>query len=122
MNHLVENEKRAVSTIKSNPKFFYSYAKRLANSKSSVAPLKNKEGILTINAAEKAELLQAQYVNVLSNPADADMELCKSQVTETKNAELSNFAFTQEDIKKAIKEMDPHSAAPDGDIPCSEFY
>lgn len=75
MNHLVENEKRAVSTIKSNPKFFYSYAKQLAKSKSSVAPLKNKEGILTNNAAEKAEPLQAQYVRVFSNPADTDMEL-----------------------------------------------
>ena len=117
ISHLDQQEKRAVSTIKTNPKFFYSYAKRLAKSKSSVAPLKNGEGVLTNNAAEKAELLQAQYVSVFSDPAKADLEKCKSFVNKVQDAELSYFAFTPDDITEAIKELDPYSAAPDGDIP-----
>ena len=66
VNHLYQKEKNAVATINTNPKFFFSYAKRLAKAKSSVAPLRNKEGVLTNNASEKAELLQAQYVSVLA--------------------------------------------------------
>ena len=82
-----------------------------------MASLKNGEGVLTNNAAEKAELLQAQYISVFSDPAKADTEECKSFVNEVQNAELSYFAFTPDDISEAIKELDPYSAAPDGDIP-----
>ena len=104
ISHLDQQEKRAVSTIKTNPKFFYSYAKRLAKSKSSVAPLKNGEGVvkgnhdnnLTNNAEEKAELLQAQYVSVFSDPAKADNEKFKSFVNKVQDAELSYF--TPDDI------------------------
>ncbi|KAL5250292.1 hypothetical protein ACHWQZ_G016138 [Mnemiopsis leidyi] len=117
VSHLDQQEKNAVSTIKTNPKFFYSYAKRLSRTKSSVAPLRNNEGVLTNDAAEKAELLQAQYVSVFSDPTKADIETCKSFVNEVKDVELCNFTFSPEDIKEAIKELDPYSAAPDGDIP-----
>ena len=117
LSNLDQREKNAVSTIKSNPKFFYSYAKRLAKTKSSVAPLKNGEGALTNNPAEKAEILQAQYVSVFSDPSKADAETCKNFVEEFNGKELNNFEFTVEDIKDAIKELDPYSAAPDGDIP-----
>ena len=117
VNHLYQKEKNAVATIKTNPKFFFSYAKRLAKIKSSVAPLRNKEGVLTNNASEKAELLQAQYVSVFSDPLKADIETCKSYVNEVHDAELTNFTFTSGDIIEAIEELDPYSAAPDGDIP-----
>ena len=82
-----------------------------------MAPLRNKEGALTNNASEKAELLQAQYVSVFSDPLKADIETCKSYVNEVHDAELTNFTFTPGDIIEAIKELDPYSAAPDGDIP-----
>ena len=36
---------------------------------------------------------------------------------EVEEANLSYFEFTPDDIKEAIKELDPYSAAPDGDIP-----
>ena len=68
VNRLNQKELEAVKTIKSNPKFFYSYAKRFSKSKSSVGPLKNSDGLLTNMAGEKAEILQKQYVSVFSNP------------------------------------------------------
>ena len=117
VNHLYQKERNAVATIKTNPKFFFSYAKRLAKAKSSVAPLRNREGVLTNNASEKAELLQAEYVSVFSDPLKADIETCKSYVNEVHDAELTNFTFTPGDIIEAIEELDPYSAAPDGDIP-----
>ena len=56
-------------------------------------------------------------ISVFSDPAKADTEKCKSFVNKVQDAELSYFAFTPNDISEAIKELDPYSAAPDGDIP-----
>ena len=116
-NNLHQKELAAVSTVKSNPKFFYSYAKRLAKTKSTVAPLRATDGTLTNDPREKAELLQAQYKGVFSDPSKADLEASTSQVVPCLSPELSGFEFTIEDIKDAIKELDPYSATPDGDIP-----
>ena len=117
VNHLNQRETNAVSTIKSNPKYFYSYAKRLAKSKSTVAPLKNIHGALTDDPKEKAEILQAQYISVFSDPAKVDLEACKRYTSPVKSTELEDMQFTVEDITAAISELDPYSATPDGDIP-----
>ena len=120
ISDLNAKESRAVSTIKTNPKYFYSYAKRFSKSKSTVAPLRDKDGNLTGNAQQKAEILQAQYVEVFSDPLQADVEQCLTHVNPdidpTTNS-LSNISFTEEDIVKAITELDPYSSTPDGDVP-----
>ena len=90
ISQLNEKEDRAVNTIKTNPKFFYSYAKRLAKCKSTIAPLRNQEGILTDNPREKAELLQNQYIGVFSDPDKADIiasvqNICPRSTEDTKN-------------------------------------
>ena len=53
-------EKLAVSKVFSNPKYFYSYAKRFAKCKSNVGPL-IKDGALTNNPLDMANILQDQY-------------------------------------------------------------
>ena len=58
IKQLNEKEVKAVSTIKTNPRFFYSYAKRFAKVKSSVAPIRDKNGTLKMDPAEKAEVTQ----------------------------------------------------------------
>ena len=73
---LNDKESKAVSTIKSNPRFFYSYAKRFAKTKSSVAPIRDHLGILHTEPAEKAELLQSQYTTVFSDPNSANIDHC----------------------------------------------
>ena len=119
MKDLNSKEVRAVDTIKTNPRYFYSYAKRFAKTKSSVSPLKKEGDDLTNDPAEKAELLQAQYVKVFSNPEEANLkkavENVKLQIPDSDA--LHDFSFSEEDIIKAIKELDPYSATPDGDIP-----
>ena len=116
-DQLNQKEQQAVSTIKSNPKYFYSYAKRLSKSKSTVAPLKNANGILTNDPQEKANILQDQYKSVFSDPEKADIEVALAGFPEFNGSQLSTFHFEVEDITAAIKEMDPYSASPDGDIP-----
>ena len=74
IKQLNEKEAKAASTIKTNPRFFYSYAKRFAKVKSSVAPIRDINGTLKMDPAEKAEILQTQYVKVFSNPNSANVE------------------------------------------------
>ena len=117
ISQLNEKESRAVETIKTNPKYFYSYAKRLAKCKSIVAPLKDAHGDLNDDPKTKAEILQTQYVSVFSDPDKADIEECLRSVRPIEDAELSNIDFNISDIVEAISELDPYSATPDGDIP-----
>ena len=117
INQLNEKENRAVSTIKTNPKFFYSYAKRLAKCKSTVAPLKDANGELIDDPKIKAEILQSQYVSVFSDPDKADIEESLRSIQPIEDTELKDIEFSVADIVEAISELDPYSATPDGDIP-----
>ena len=114
---LEEQEERAVETIKSNPRYFFSYAKQLSKTKSELAPLKRDDGSLTTDNAEKAELLQSQYCSVFTEPDSGDAEKSVNWVREENNAVLEDFEFSPGDISKALAELDPYSSAPDGDIP-----
>ena len=73
IQQLDEKEAKVVDTIKSNPRYFYSYAKRFAKTKSSVAPIKDNNGTLNTDPVVKAELLQEQYTKVFSNPNAANV-------------------------------------------------
>ena len=109
-------ELKAVSTIKTNPKYFFSYAKRFAKAKSSVAPLRDKDNNLVTDPKKKAEVLQGQYTKVFSDPHAADVDQCTSSI-DNSDRTTEDVHFTPDDIIEAIKELDPYSAAPDGDIP-----
>ena len=119
LHKLDKREKRAVETIKKNPKFFFSYAKRLQKTKSTIPVLRDENDILVQDPAIKAELLQAQYQKVFSNPDDADLAQCMSNpgLPQGSSQGFSEFSFTKDDIIEALDELDPYSAAPEGDIP-----
>ena len=117
IKQLNEKEAKAASTIKTNPRFFYSYAKRFAKVKSSVAPIRDINGTLKMDPAEKAEILQTQYVKVFSNPNSANVEECLTGLDPHPKEDLNTFTFTADDISDAIKELDPYASTPDGDIP-----
>ena len=117
LSQLYRKEEKAVTKIKTNPKFFYSYAKKLAKCKSSVAPLKNQMGQITNDPREKADILQQQYISVFSDPSRANIEACLSVIDPPRNTELQDIQFGVDDIQSAIDELDPYSATPDGDIP-----
>ena len=117
VRHLNEKEAKAVSTIKTNPRYFYSFAKRHAKTKCSVAPIRDSHGVLKTEPAEKAELLQSQYLKVFSNPDLANVEICLEGLNPSPTTKLDNIVFDTDDVVEAIKELDPYSATPDGDIP-----
>jgi hypothetical protein len=112
-------EAKAVGTVKSNPRYFYSYAKRFSKTKSTVSPLRDEDGRITNDPQRKAELLQEQYAKVFSNPDEVNVAECLSNINPNldDDTELDTFNLTEEDIIKALKELDPYSATPDGDIP-----
>lgn len=57
-----EEEKQAIAKIKSNSKFFYSYAKRKATVVSNIGPLVNPDNnSLMYTSDEMANILQTQY-------------------------------------------------------------
>ena len=111
-----DDELRAVHAIKENPKFFFSHTKKLSKVKSSVAPLTKPDGTVTVDPTEKAELLQAQYVSVFSRASAIDSEVAAAAVPQRPEA-LTDITFGVSCIAAALKELQPHSAAPPGDIP-----
>ena len=64
-------EKIAVKKVLSNPKYFFSYAKRFSKLKSNVGPL-IKDGSLTNDPLGMANILQDQYKSVFSDPTNTD--------------------------------------------------
>ena len=64
-----EREIRALEKIKANPKFFYSYAKSLSKILSSINMLFDGDKEITTDPQKMADLLQAQFTSVFSDPS-----------------------------------------------------
>nr|ADO22611.1 LIM class homeobox transcription factor Lmx [Mnemiopsis leidyi] len=99
-----KRELKAVATVKKNPRFFFSYAKRHSKLKSNVGPLKNEDETLTTDPKVMADILQAQYRNTTE------------QLPET-NCKLEDLQFTEDDIVKAIDEISTYSSTSHECIP-----
>ena len=67
-NQLDRRETRAVSKIKENPKFFFSYAKSFSKIKSSIALLHDKNGSIVTDRKGIVDTLQEQFCSVFSDP------------------------------------------------------
>ena len=61
-------EGKAVQSIKSNPKYFFSYAKKFSAVKSAIGPLLNAAKELISCPAKMADILSDQYKSVFSTP------------------------------------------------------
>ena len=64
-------EQLALKAIKTNPKFFFSYAKQFSSTRSKIGPLLNKLNEYTASSTEMANLLSTQYSSVHSIPKDS---------------------------------------------------
>ena len=119
LQSLNKREIKAVSTIKQNPKYFFSYAKRFQKTKSTIPVLRDASGNLVSDSQQKAEILQNQYMRVFSDPTKADIQKCLQSegLPQGLGRSFLEFDFSQEDISEALKELDPYSASPDDDIP-----
>ena len=119
LQKLNKKEQKAVEAIRNNPKYFFSYAKRLQKTKSTIPVLRDDSGNLVTDPATKSEMLQKQYLKVFSNPENADLNKCMqgTGLPQGLSKGFSDCDFARADIIEALTELDPYSAAPDEDIP-----
>ena len=105
-------EQLAVKAIKTNSKFFFSYAKQFSATKSSIGPLLNENNEYTGSSSKMANLLSSQYSSVFSKPSDSPYYTME----ENENDEtITDIDFTEQDIIDAIDELKNTSASgPDG--------
>ena len=68
IHHLELGEQRAVERIKSNPKYFFSYAKSFSKVKHTISTLLNDNQELVTDRKELANILQKQFSSVYSDP------------------------------------------------------
>ena len=105
-------ENKAVESIKVNPKYFYSYAKKKAKSIPKIGPLLKSKDQLTNDNKEMAELLSNQYASVFSTPRDeSHPEYEAEDEAEPNPTKLSDIEFDKADIEAAIDELSSNAAA-----------
>ena len=106
-------EQLAVKSIKTNAKFFFSYAKQFSSTRSTIGPLLNKLNEYTASSAEMANLLSAQYSSLFSVPSK-DSPYFTMEEDENTNI-LTDIDFSEQDIIDAIDEIKNNAASgPDG--------
>ena len=105
-------EKLAVKAMKTNPRFFFSYAKQFNVTKTKVGPLLNSNNEFTNSSPEMANILSKQYSSVFSEPCDSPY------FDDTENNDiptLTDVTFSEDDLSDAIDEISITAASgPDG--------
>ena len=115
-----QNQQRqniAVDRIKSNPRYFYSFARENNKLKSTVGPLLNEEGDLIHDPELMANILQQQYSSVFSDPNSSAK--CDPNININLSTILETFTFTKKDIIEAIDEISINAACGANDIPAN---
>jgi hypothetical protein len=113
---LERQELGAVQKIKSNPKFFYSYAKSLSRVKSSISMLFNNKDEIVTDPIQIANTLQDQFSSVYSDPNSPDIKSPDFPTPKiAKPFSDWDLDISDEDIMGAIKQIHNDSACgPDG--------
>lgn len=105
-------EHRATSAIKSNPKYFFAYARKNSRIKSKIGPLLNERNQYTSSSKEMADLLKCQYETVFSSPMKTSVY---SEHAAEAQSRFDDVEFTEEDVVEAINELSQTSSSgPDG--------
>ena len=100
----------ALSKIKTNPKAFYTFAKRFKSPVASVGPLLDSDDKLQSDPAKMGNILQEQYASAFSDPDKANLaEVRTSKVVEEPHS-ITDIDFNEQDILDAIKAMNRLSA------------
>ena len=107
-----QSEQKAINAIKTNPKYFFSYAKKFSKLHSKIGPLLNENNQYTASSIEMANILKIQYESVFSDPivnSDYIDEAADSHES------LLDMDFSESDFHKAIDELsNTSSSGPDG--------
>ena len=122
--HIMKIETEAIENIKSNPKYFYRYAKAKSVIRSNIGPLLNSKGDLTSHPKDMTEILSKQYIGVFSNPEEVLDDIFSEPDDTDDKTFLDHIVINDEIVEKAIKELVNGSVpGPDGICPeCCERY
>ena len=91
---LVDNERNLIKKIKTNPRAFYTYAKKNCKSNCSIGPLLNKKNILCSDPTEMSNILQDQYKKAFSDPTSGVKKPSNNPESENK---LFDIIFSEKD-------------------------
>ena len=117
----LNEENKAIASIKKNSKYFFTYAKRYSKAPASIGPLTNSQGNLTTDPKEICELLREQYESVFSTPLSHSKVNDPSKLFDTGNSDnnnvLSDIEFSEADLIAAMKEIKHDAANGPDDFP-----
>ena len=111
-------ERLAISKIKDNPKYFFSYAKKFSKQKQSISMLIDENKNTCSNPEEIANLLQKQFCRVFSDPAKTNLSSASfdaPHITYPFTDDL--LEFSQSDVIEAIGEIKSSAAAGPDEVP-----
>ena len=101
-------EERAVDKIKSDPKFFFNYARSKSQVRSPICPLIHNDSVIT-DPGETAEVLKSQFESVFSSPVDESFDF-DTLASESGPRSVDDINFSLDDIKEAINSISPRSS------------
>ena len=118
----LHDENKALDRIKSDPNYFFKYAKKFSKTATEVGPLLNANGVLVNDKRSMSEMLLKQFSSVFSTPsanhAIHDIQSLfhdNDQIHSNLNTKLTDIIFTRESVEAAIKSLKANSApGPDG--------
>ena len=110
-------ESRAIGKIKNNPKFFFTFAKKLSKVKIGIGPLIDSAKRLISAPCKIAEMLSEQYSSVFGSPhydnISMDTLFPDYEIIDTPN--LSTITFTDTELAEAMNELTSNVApGPEG--------
>jgi len=106
-------ENLAVAAIKSNPKYFYAYAKRTSKLGTKIGPLLIND-VVTSDPKSISEALNDQYKSVFSTPSQMHKIINPQEFFSTPQHQgptFSSFTFDKQNILDSIKEIANNSAS-----------
>jgi hypothetical protein len=116
--NLLNREHQAAEKLKSNPKYFYSYAKKFSRKKTNINLLFDKNGNIKSGPKDIANLLQDQFFSVFSDPRRTNISEASFAPLDIKHPFSDEMLhFTELDIMKAIEEIKPNAASGPDEIP-----
>ena len=106
-----QTESQAIEKIKTNPKFFFSFAKRFSKVKVGIGPLIDSTKKLISAPRKIAEVLSEQYSSVFSSPLHEDISIDTLFPDEDSDCpSLSDITFTNTELADAMEELASNAA------------
>ena len=105
-------EELAINNIKTNPKHFYSFARKKQVTKGSIGPLKIDNKLIT-DPPEICNILANQYASMFSKPDESNPKIIPSTFFSLSNSPLPcllDINFTVQDIENEIDNLRSNAA------------